>query len=104
MTKEKIIIGLKHEIEDAETDATTTFHVIRHISLDPVGGYHSVVVDSYVKQSTFARGGRAAATLQLSLQGEIPRGKDALNWLYESLAAPSENGNTLSGAELVFSE
>lgn len=113
--KQQIVLGIKHEIEDEQTDVTTEFHVVRHISLDLVNGYHVVTLDSYARQRTYDRGGRSVGSAQFSLNGKPPRGSDLLDWVYQSIVATvpdgavdaygqPQAGNAFTGADLVYAD
>ena len=113
--KNQIIVGISREIVDTETDSSAAFHVIRYLSLDVASGFHSVTVDSYVRKSTFDRGGRAVGSMQFNLTGKPPRGSDIQDWAYRSIVAEIEAGttdsvgapglaNSLTGADLVYAD
>lgn len=113
--KQQIILGINHEILDEQTDVSTNFHVVRHVSLDFANRYHVVSLDSYARQRTYERGGRAVGSVQFNLTGTPPRGSDMLDWVYRSIVAPVAEGavdaygqpltgNGFTGAELVYAD
>lgn len=113
--KQQIIIGINHEIFDEETDVSTSFHVIRHISFDFSTNYHIATLDSYARQRTYERGGRAVGSVQVNLTGKPLRGADLLDWVYQAITAPVADGatdqygqpltgNLFSGSDLVYSD
>ncbi|MFC3873327.1 hypothetical protein [Neisseria musculi] len=110
---QQVILGIDHEIFDEETDVAETFHVVRYVSLDLVNHNHTVAVDSYARQRTYERGGRAVGSQQFSLSGQLPRGVDLLDWVYQAIVAPVREGetdaygqpatgNVFTGAKLVY--
>ena len=113
--KQQIILGIEHEILDEETDVSTTFHVLRHLSIDVANNYHIVSLDSYARQRTYERGGRAVGSIQFNLTGQPPRGTDLFDWVYKAIVMPSaENAadvlgrpapeNSFTGATLVYAD
>lgn len=114
-SKQQIVLGIKHEVLDEETDVSTEFHVVRHVSLDLANNYHVVSLDSYARQSTYERGGRSVGSIQFNLSGVVPRGVDVLDWAYKAIVAPvvdnavdaygqPQTGNKFTGAELVYAD
>ncbi|HGG7602249.1 TPA: hypothetical protein ACJJCA_000057 [Neisseria meningitidis] len=90
--KNQITVGINREIIDTETDSSAEFHVIRHVSLDYATGFNVVLLDSYVRKSTFERRGRSVGSMQLNIPGVPPRGTDVLDWAYQAVVAAVEGG------------
>lgn len=102
------IQGISAQIEDPNTGATATFHVIHFYSVDVRNQQSTALLEGYVSQETHAAGRNALMHHNVQVPG-IPDCAAALDWLYaaavKSLPAGADATvkpqNVFAGAALI---
>jgi hypothetical protein len=102
------IKGINARIEDPNTGADATFHVINFYSVDVRNLLSTALLEGYVSQDAQAAGRNALMHHNVQVPG-IPDGTCTLDWLYEAVVMPapaSADGaaasqNVFAGAVLV---
>ncbi|RRD91459.1 hypothetical protein [Conchiformibius steedae] len=84
----KNIIGLQIDIVDETTGAPASYHVISDLTISMGGAYATATLASYYNRKLHDAGKHAMGTATVTLYGTPPRGEDALDWAYRSIAAP----------------
>lgn len=109
----KMVIGLKHQMIDAETGVPSEFHSLDMLVADMVNGVHSVTISHYFSKDLFDLGKKPFGQTRYEIYGMPPRGVDMVDWMLQTLAAPISDDavdvygqplqpNPLTGAELVY--
>ncbi|MFZ6813763.1 hypothetical protein ACO0K3_04800 [Undibacterium sp. Rencai35W] len=102
------IKGISARIEDPNTGADSTFHVIHFYSVDVRNQLSTALLEGYVSQDAQAAGRNALMHHNVQVPG-IPNATAALDWLYAAVVMPapvSADGasalqNVFAGAVLV---
>jgi hypothetical protein len=102
------IKGISTRIEDPNTGADATFHVIHFYSVDVRNQLSTALLEGYVSQDAQAAGRNALMHHNVQVPG-IPDAAGALDWLYAAAVKPAPAGidsavashNVFAGATLV---
>lgn len=102
------IKGISARIEDPNTGADATFHVIHFYSVDVRNQLSTALLEGYVSQDAQAAGRNALMHHNVQVPG-IPDAVGALDWLYAAVVMPASAGvdgaaasqNVFAGATLV---
>jgi hypothetical protein len=102
------IKGISARIEDPNTGADATFHVIHFYSVDVRNQLSTVLLEGYVSQDSQAAGRNALMHHNVQVPG-IPDDAGAPDWLYAAVTQPAPAGadiasvsqNVFAGATLV---
>lgn len=96
-------VAIKHEIEDENTGAVATYHVIEYVSADFKYQSVTATVNGYVSKRTYEAGRNPLSSQTLSVNGLPEDGDVARDWLYRQAVAANNEGNSgvFAGAELV---
>jgi hypothetical protein len=102
------IKGISAQIEDPNTGADATFHVIHFYSVDVRNQLSTALLEGYVSQDAQATGRNALMHHNVQVPG-IPDAASALDWLYAEVVKPAPAGvdsavapqNVFAGATLV---
>ncbi|GAC1315523.1 MAG: hypothetical protein NVSMB28_00090 [Collimonas sp.] len=102
------IKGISARIEDPNTGADATFHVIHFYSVDVRNQLSTALLEGYVSQNAQSAGRNALMHHNVQVPG-IPDTSDALDWLYAAAIMPAPDSidgsatpqNVFAGAALV---
>jgi len=102
------IKGISTRIEDPNTGADATFHVIHFYSVDVRNQLSTALLEGYVSQDAQAAGRNALMHHNVQVPG-MPDDAGALDWLYAAVVKPAPAGvnsavtpqNVFAGAVLV---
>jgi hypothetical protein len=82
------IKGISAQIEDPNTGANATFHVIHFYSVDLRNQISTALLEGYVSQDAQAAGRNALMHHNVQVPG-IPDDSGALDWLYAAVVKPA---------------
>lgn len=95
-------IAIKYDIEDVNTGAIASYHVIEYISVDFKYKSITATVNGYVSERSYNNGKNPLVSHTVTIS-EMPDGGEVTrDWLYRRAIAETEgNMHTFSGGELV---
>lgn len=84
------VTAIKIQIEDGNTGAPASYHVINNLNINIGEGYPitTLTIASYYSQKQQQAHKHPMMTTNMTLVGMPPRGADAFDWAYRSLVAP----------------
>jgi hypothetical protein len=96
------IKGISARIEDPNTGADATFHVIHFYSVDVRNQLSTALLEGYVSQEAQAAGRNALMHHNVQVPG-MPDGACALDWLYAAVVMPAPvNADDAAASQNVF--
>lgn len=98
------VIGLEKPVENPNTGATASYHVIRGFAIDLIAGTSSVTLGSFFSRAAHQAGKQALAHVTVPLK-VVPAGDIAgLTSVFYALVAEVGAASVLAGATPVFEE
>ena len=96
-----MIIAINHEIEDENTGAVATHHVIEYVSIDYKFKTVTATLNGYVSKKAYDAGRNPLCSHSISVNALPEEGEVTRAWLYGKAVEQGNEQSVFSGAELV---
>lgn len=95
------VIAINHEIEDENTGAAASYHVIEYVSIDYKYGNAAATLNGYVSKKAHEAGRNPLCSHTVTVEA-LPDGEEVSRaWLYQKVVEQGNDQSVFSGAELV---
>lgn len=96
-----MIIAINHEIEDENTGAVATHHVIEYVSIDYKFKTVTATLNGYVSKKAYDAGRNPLCSHSIAVNVLPEEGEVSRAWLYGKAVEQGNEQSVFSGAELV---
>ena len=95
------VIAINHEIEDENTGAAASYHVIEYVSIDYKSHTVSATLNGYVSKKAYEAGRNPLCSHTVSVNG-LPEGEEVSRaWMYQEAVEQGNDQSIFSGSELI---
>lgn len=96
-----MIIAIKHEIEDENTGAVATHHVIEYVNIDYKFKTVTATLNGYVSKKAYDAGRNPLCSHSITVNALPEDGEVSRAWLYSKAVEQRNEQSVFSGAELI---
>lgn len=95
------IVAIQHEIEDENTGAMATYHVLEYLNIDYKYQNVTATLNGYVSKKAYDGGRNPLCSHSLNIQSLPEDGEVSRDWLYSKAVEADNEGSVFAGSELI---